>query len=390
MTRPPCPACASTKVVSFYETAAIPVHTTLLMPTRQKALEYARGRLELGYCESCGFISNRCFKTGVHEYSPYCEESQGHSPTFAGWLENLAQRLVENYGIRQQTVVEIGSGKGEFLADVCRLGDNTGIGYDPAYVPGRVDEDVPARIDFKKRLWDVDCTLHGADFVACRHTLEHIPDVFDFLRDVHTAIGDKPDTLLFFEVPDILRVLHEGAFWDIYYEHCSYFSQDCLVHLFQSVGFDVLESWLDYDDQYILLIARPAPGKPRVTATDPVPAITAGVGAFGRHYQAVLKRWSDFLEECADQQRSVMLWGGGSKAAAFLNQLDRNGMVKQVIDINPNKHHAFIPGTGQEVVGPEIVLDNAPDVIIVMNSIYLDEIQNRLDALNCSSRLVPL
>jgi hypothetical protein len=42
------------------------------------------------------------------------------------------------------------------------------------------------------------------------------------------------------------------------------------------------------------------------------------------------------------------------------------------------------PGTGQEVIGP----DNPPDIIIAMNSIYLDEIQLLLDAMNCKPRLM--
>lgn len=390
MTQLPCPACASTEVTSFFETSDVPVHTTLLMPSRQHALDYPKGQLELAYCKNCGFISNLLFEKGIHEYSPRCEESQGYSATFANWMEDLAKRLVKTYDIHQQTVVEIGSGKGEFLSAVCRQGNNTGIGYDPAYVPGRLDGHESARIDFRKQLWSVDCTLHGADLVVCRHTLEHIPDVADFLRDVHACIADKPDTLLFFEVPDVMRVLHEGAFWDIYYEHCSYFSRDSLVCLFQNVGFEVLESWLDYDDQYVLLAAKPASDKLQDASVDPVPEIVTGVGTFREHYRTVFEQWSSFLEKCAIRQQSVMLWGGGSKAAAFLNQVDINSEIDRVIDINPNKHHAFIPGTGQEVVGPGVLLQNAPDFIIVMNPVYLDEIQVQLDSLACDSRLMPI
>ena len=29
---------------------------------------------------------------------------------------------------------------------------------------------------------------------------------------------------MFFQVPDMSRVLRDLAFWDIYYEHCSYFT----------------------------------------------------------------------------------------------------------------------------------------------------------------------
>ena len=41
---------------------------------------------------------------------------------------------------------------------------------------------------------------------------------------VRRAIGDRLDTVVLFELPDVERVLREVAFWDVYYEHCSYFT----------------------------------------------------------------------------------------------------------------------------------------------------------------------
>ena len=63
---------------------------------------------------------------------------------------------------------------------------------------------------------------------------------------------------MLFELPDVRRVLDEVAFWDVYYEHCSYFSAGSLARLFRATGFEVLDLALDYDDQYLLLEARPS------------------------------------------------------------------------------------------------------------------------------------
>jgi len=41
--------------------------------------------------------------------------------------------------------------------------------------------------------------------------------------------GPPADALVLFEIPDVRRVLEEGAFWDIYYEHCSYFTLGSLA-----------------------------------------------------------------------------------------------------------------------------------------------------------------
>ena len=96
------------------------------------------------------------------------------------------------------------------------------------------------------------------DFVCCKMTLEHIPDTANFVRTVRRSVGDRYDTVVFFQVPDMSRVLRDLAFWDIYYEHCSYFSAESLSLLFREQGFDVLDVWTDYDDQYLMITAKPS------------------------------------------------------------------------------------------------------------------------------------
>ncbi len=374
-----CPACLSPGLESFYRCRQAPVHTTLLMATRDQALAYPRRDIELALCSKCGFITNLHFEHGIHEYSDHCEESQGCSPTFMKWLRSVALRLINDYKIYGQSVLEIGSGKGEFLAEICEMGDNHGTGYDPAYVEDRLNGEVLSRIDFRKKMWDLDCGLDDADLIVCRHTLEHIPNVLEFMQDIRSAIGDKLDSLLFFEVPDTDRVLKEGAFWDIYYEHCSYFSKDSLCNLFRISGFEVLECWLDYDDQYIMMVARPVNLASIASGQPQTPSLEENIDQFRQNLFAMQSAWTTRLASYAQAGTLVMLWGGGSKAAAFLNQLDRNGVICKVIDINPHKQHCFIPTSGQEVIGPDFLRQETPDVIILMNPVYRTEVQKYLD-----------
>jgi hypothetical protein len=48
------------------------------------------------------------------------------------------------------------------------------------------------------------------------------------------------------------------------------------------------------------------------------------------------------------------------------------------VDINPHKHGHFMPGSGHEVRSPESMPEIRPDVVIVMNEIYEDEIRRQL------------
>ena len=83
--------------------------------SREEALAFPRGDIELGVCTGCGFICNPAFDPKRTEYSGRYEETQAFSPTFNKFHLALATELVERFELQGKTVVEIGCGKGEFL-----------------------------------------------------------------------------------------------------------------------------------------------------------------------------------------------------------------------------------------------------------------------------------
>lgn len=64
--------------------------------------------------------------------------------------------------------------------------------------------------------------------------------------------------------------------------------------------------------------------------------------------------------------------------------------MEYVVDINPNKHGKFLPGTGHRIQAPDFVRERPPDVVLVMNPIYCDEIRSSLTELGISPELLPL
>ncbi|HEX9438451.1 MAG TPA: SAM-dependent methyltransferase, partial [Roseiflexaceae bacterium] len=110
----------------FFELQQVPAHSVLLMPTRENALGYPKGDIRLGFCDTCGFISNVAFDPGLNEYSSRYEETQGFSATFNAFARNLAAGLIERYDLHGKDLIEIGCGKGEFLTLLCEMGDNRG------------------------------------------------------------------------------------------------------------------------------------------------------------------------------------------------------------------------------------------------------------------------
>lgn len=387
-----CPNCQGSGMLVFYGIDAIPIHSCLLIPDRDQAMTYPTRQLRLGLCERCGFIGNTSFDPSVHHYSAQYEETQGFSGRFRAFSRDLCTRLIERYDLHEKRILEIGCGKGEFLAEICALGHNTGIGIDPAYVPERNPAGADAGVTFIQDFYSEKYAHLEADVICCRHTLEHIAETYRFMETIRNAIGARTQTLLIFEVPDAIRVLREGAFWDIYYEHCSYFTPTSLARLFRATGFETDQLDLVFDDQYIVLTAYAcgrSPGAAVSCEEDAVPPRQA-VDEFRQACRAGLAYWRGIINRAREEGGKIVVWGGGSKAVAFLTTLGVSDTVEYVVDINPYKHGKFLPGTGQEVVSPEFLSHCRPDQVIVMNPIYCDEIRTNLTRLGLRAALLPV
>ena len=117
----------------FFTLDNVPVNSCILVDSREAALAFPRGDIELAFCGQCGFVANVAFRQELTEYSGRYEETQGYSETFNRFHRLLAHELVARLALRDKKVVEIGCGKGEFLALICKLGGNRGLGFDPSY-----------------------------------------------------------------------------------------------------------------------------------------------------------------------------------------------------------------------------------------------------------------
>lgn len=373
----------------IYEIENVPIHSVQLLKTKEKAETYPKRDINLGFCEKCGFISNVSFDSSVHEYSNEYESTQIYSTTFNVFARKLAQNLIERYNLYSKDIIEIGCGQGEFLSMLCELGKNRGRGFDPAYIPGRNENPEKYQISIIQDFYSEKYANIQCDFLCCRMTLEHIFETGDFIRTVKKSIQNKPDTIVFFQVPDVRRILKDQAFWDIYYEHCSYFSPGSLAKLFRNNGFEIIDMYIDYDDQYIMLGARLGEGgkNKSLPAEEDIVQLKSQVDLFSKNCKSNLDGWKSYLEKAGKNGRRVVLWGGGSKGVAFLTTLNIIKEVEYVVDINPKKHGTYMAGTGQKIIAPEFLIQYEPDTIIVMNPIYCTEIQETLDKMGVIAQL---
>lgn len=385
-----CPVCSSSNIDQFIDISGMPVYCNRLWPTAKEAIAAPQGDIRLGYCEQCGHVFNTAFDPTLMDYNEEYDNSLHYSPVFQRYAESLAQRLIKDYDLHDKDVIEIGCGKGDFLSMLCDYGNNRGLGFDPSYEPDREPNTQSKNFRVIKDYYALPYKDHTAELICCRHVLEHIEHPCDFLNSVRQTIGDRTQSIVFFEVPDVMYTLKDMGVWDLIYEHCGYFTRKSLKHAFNVSGFQTLKLESVFEGQFLGIDAKPIQIVENIPEQlDPQENNYRDlVDNFSNDYQLKRSLWEEQLERIDAKGQNTIIWGGGSKGVTFLNAIAAARGIQYVVDINPHKQGKFVPCSGQEIVSPEYLSEYKPDVVLVMNPNYLSEIKEQCNAVNTNPEFI--
>ena len=368
-----CPVCGSVDLAPVIHVHDVPALCNAFAATAEAAREMPRGDIELVSCERCGMLHNARFDPGLAPYDSAYENSLHFSPRFQAYAEALAEDLAGRFGVEGGTVVEIGSGGGDFLAMVAAHGFGRGVGIDPSLPAARSGRAGEATLTFLPgTLAEAPAGLR-ADLVVCRHVLEHVPDPVAMLREAREAVS-RDGTNLYVEVPDAEYMLEAPAIWDLIYEHVGYFTDAALRAALAAAGWAVRSSGTSFGGQYRWAEA---------TATEPVDLdagphgdrdvdVSGHARRFAEVHSATVQRWNRYIEAERDAGRRVAAWGAGSKGVTFANSMTHG--LEAIVDINERKHGRFVPGTGHRISSPSEIAGRV-DTVLVMNPLYLREVE---------------
>ena len=371
-----CPACGSNSTEILLRLPDVPVHVGLLWHTADDARGCARGDIDLALCDHCGYVWNASFDADRLDYAQDYDNSLHHSPKFAAWEAELVAGLVDRHGLDGRRIAEIGPGDGRFLAALCLAGHNSGVGFEPGHNAERqsplVDD---ADVVIHDAFADAD-SLRGADvdFVVSRHVLEHIPEPGILVEAIRGGVGTEGSTYL--EVPNFDWALDRGAFEDLMYEHCGYYTTETLAHLLHRSGFVGIDAASTFDGLFTAVEAVYAGGAPvdEPIARDIVESIRRRIGALADRIDAI----DTELRARRDAGQTIAAWGGGARAVGLLNLVPSADAIGDVIDVNPRKQGTFVTGAGHAIRPPEALDEQPPDAVIVVNPVYLEEIRSML------------
>lgn len=375
-----CNGCnSSDSKFEFFEHLGTPADCGFLARTRQEALECQMGPIKLVACSKCGLVQNEKFDPRIIQFQPGYEVSLEHSDVFRKFQASVADRLCKKFELYGKTIFEIGCGSGGFLKRICALGRNKGIGIDPS----APNQDYDSNLTFIRDYFSEPYTTIECDFICSLSVFEDIASIQDLLHSVR-MLSARNNAPVYIEVFNGWRTFEQNEVWSIHYEQCNYFSLNALRNIVSRAGLKIIDASSCYqNDQYLFVEAIADTNldrSPRLAAVD-----TEKLHDFPVSFDKRRVFWNQKIDEFRDKR--IILWGSGGKGITFLNSIDAANRIDAVVDINPNRQASYIPGTGHQVISPELLTNMNPDLVIITNKIYQDEISQQLTAMGLNPEI---
>jgi SAM-dependent methyltransferase len=281
-----------------------------------------------------------------------------------------AGRLVQRFVTPGQRVVEIASNDGYLLRHAIERGA-TVLGVDPAenVVAHAVRSGVPTRCDYfgPAAAVAIRDEFGLADVMFANNVLAHVDEPHEIAAGIAAVLAD--DGVAHVEVPSLRRLVEGCTFDTIYHEHHCYFSAIALRALFAEHGLVVkdVEEIEIHGGSLHLQVAREGDESAIDAMCDAERAAGLHRDAWYADFTERVHAARDELHRTLKDHRTVAAYGAAAKGIVLLNAfgLDRR-RIPWVADVSPHKQGRFVPGTRQEVVPPERLLEERPDACLLL------------------------
>jgi hypothetical protein len=387
-----CHVCnANISTASLLNFENVPVSLLTVYKTEEKAKNCIQGNINLVYCQNCGFIFNADFETNLIDYSEEYNNNPLYSTTFVNYLNDQMEYFIKKQIYKNNLViVESGCGKGfyiDLLAD--KLLNCSFYGFDTIYEGEIV---IPEKnIKYYKSYFPSNEIEIKPDIIISRHVIEHIQNPIDFIKTLKRTL--PLGSVIFIETPNLNWILENKVIFDIFYEHCNYWTISSISNVLNMLGFEIIDKNLGFGGQHLWIVAKNMyEYNKNYILTNELTYSHVNI------FSDLCNKYKESIELLSKKYNKIALYGAGAKGCTFVNLFDQNmNYISVLIDINPEKHNKFVPKTMHKIISPSDINKYNINLIILLNPNYIDEMKSYLYKNNltnidivCSDKLISL
>ena len=372
-----CRGCGETLKLTFLDLGLSPIANDLISPEKVNDPE-AHYSLHVMTCMKCALVQlpevasrESLFRSDYVYFSSYSSTWLEHSRIYALKMSELLD-LSSN-----DLVIEVASNDG-YLLQYFSKGDVQVLGVEPSSGVAEVaiEKGIPTVIDFfgagvASKL----ATKKKPKLMLGNNVLAHVPDIHDFIEGFAILIAD--DGLITFEFPHIVSLIKNNQFDTIYHEHYSYLSVTALLPIFESHNLKVVkvEKLSTHGGSIRIYVAKT---QSTWRIEDSVKSVLMeelqddprDESVWRSLQERTMQVKTDLLRELNDSKRNgirVAAYGAAAKGNTLLNYANiKSELIEYVVDLNPHKQGNYLPGSKIPIVGRVELLQNPPDVLLVL------------------------
>lgn len=202
----------------------------------KKPVKSKKSNINLLICNTCSFLFKKTNNRTVIDYKKINRKT---SSQLQPYCKELVRTIFKKTS-PQDIILEIGSNDGTFL-DKLRLNRKKLYGFEPSESLANLKNNKKYKIyntyfdrdSSKKFLIEVGIPK----IIILRHTLEHIFNINQFIKNVKTLFNNK--TIGLIEVPDSDWIFQNSFYHEIWDEHENYFTKNTLKNFLLLNGFEI-------------------------------------------------------------------------------------------------------------------------------------------------------
>lgn len=352
-----CRVCRSFRLKKVFSLGEQPLANNFLKTRDEKEKLYP---LDLYECQHCTLLQLGCVVPKEKLYDNYTYIPSA-SKTYLKHFENLADKLIKEIPLEENSfVVDIGGSDGSFLQ--CFKDRRMEVlNVEPAQNI-QVKEGIPViRKYFNKDVAREIVNIHGkARLITATNSFAHIDNLHEYLEALDILL--HRDGVFFAQFPDARNLLKENQFDTIYHEHLSYFSYESLHHLFANSPFELFNITSDniHGGSMQIWVRR----RPQL------------LDNFVDQVHIIQGQLNNYLGQQKEYGKKVVGFGAAAKGTVLLNYCDIH--LDYVVDGTSYKQGKFVPGVGTPIYPEEHLLEDPPDIVLILAWNFKDEIMEKL------------